>query len=369
MKLTFTLFLSIGVSLAQADDLSIIETLAIDNRINIFNGTSTDVDLGTITSGGGPFTVFAPTDDAFFLLDLGVVTCLLAPPAAGGTAGALETMLNYHVASGKVTSDMLSNDQKVETLEGSEVTVTISGDRVMINQAKVTTADVIASNGVIHVIDQVLLPSDNAVIADIIERCPRSRILGTARRLKLFTLVDTLKEADLVDDPLAGLVGTLSGDGPFTVFAPTDDAFAMVDQGVLGCLREPDNKQELTDVLLYHVASGKVTSDMLSNDQKVDTLEGNDATVTISGDGVKINEATVTNANVLSANGVIHVIDQVLIPTDNAGITALIDRCALQNTLSPTHYPSSSPSKSPKNQKKSSKANKALKTKVTKIPK
>jgi len=267
-------------------------------------------------SGPGPFTVFAPTDDAFEMVNPGVLECLLA----SDNTQVLTDVLLYHVASGKVTSDMLSNNQKVSTVEGTEVTVTISGGAVKINEATVTTADVAAFNGVVHVIDQVLIPSDNARLSILIDRCASSDIPSLAVANKLTTLVAALSVADLVD--------TLSGPGPFTVFAPTDDAFEMVNPGVLECLLASDNTQVLTDVLLYHVASGKVTSDMLSNNQKVSTVEGSEVTVTISGDVVKMNEATVLAADVIASNGVVHVIDQVLLPQDNKGLNALVEKCA-----------------------------------------
>jgi len=141
----------------------------------------------------------------------------------------------------------------------------------------------------------------------------------TATTNGLTTLVTALKAANLAT--------TLSGDGPFTVFAPTNDAFAMVDEGVLECLLDADNKAVLSDVLLYHVASGKVTSDMLSNNQEVESLQGSDATVTISSGVVKINGATVTAADVSATNGVVHVIDQVLLPTNNDDLDKLVKKC------------------------------------------
>mmetsp|Transcript_21125 Transcript_21125/g.25114 ORF Transcript_21125/g.25114 Transcript_21125/m.25114 type:complete len:194 (-) Transcript_21125:275-856(-) len=133
------------------------------------------------------------------------------------------------------------------------------------------------------------------------------------------TLVTLLAKAELVE--------ILSGTGPFTVFAPTDDAFAMLDAEVVKCLKKDKYKAELTAVLKYHVANGKVESSTLKNDQKVETLEGSEATVTIAGDTVKINDATVEIPDVSATNGIIHAIDGVLIPTGNAGVKALIAEC------------------------------------------
>merc|ERR1711956_109950 len=133
------------------------------------------------------------------------------------------------------------------------------------------------------------------------------------------TLVTLLGKAELVE--------ILSGTGPFTVFAPTDAAFGKLDAEVVKCLQKDKYKAELTAVLTYHVANGKVESSALTNDQKVETLEGSKVTVTIADGTVKINDATVKTADVAATNGIIHAIDGVLIPTGNADVKALIAEC------------------------------------------
>jgi uncharacterized surface protein with fasciclin (FAS1) repeats len=112
----------------------------------------------------------------------------------------------------------------------------------------------------------------------------------------------------------AGLVETLSGDGPFTVFAPTNDAFDALPDGVLDALLLPENEEVLTSILTYHVVEGEVTSDQIS-DGDVATVEGQSVTISTE-NGVMVNEATVVTADVEASNGVIHVIDAVLIPPD-----------------------------------------------------
>ncbi|OEU08038.1 beta-Ig-H3/fasciclin, partial [Fragilariopsis cylindrus CCMP1102] len=120
------------------------------------------------------------------------------------------------------------------------------------------------------------------------------------------TLVAALSAADLVD--------VLSGDeGPFTVFAPTDDAFAALPDGLVTCLLEPDNKDALTSILTYHVVSGEILSKDLVDGAAVETLQGEDVTVDLT-DGVKINESIVITPDILTSNGVIHAIDAVLVP-------------------------------------------------------
>ena len=122
----------------------------------------------------------------------------------------------------------------------------------------------------------------------------------------LSTLVAAVKAGDLV--------GTLKGDGPFTVFAPTNDAFAALPDGTLEYLLKPENKDKLVEILTYHVVAGEVMSSDLSDGMKAKTVEGSNITVHMNGQGVKINEANVSAADIKASNGVVHVIDQVILP-------------------------------------------------------
>jgi uncharacterized surface protein with fasciclin (FAS1) repeats len=240
-------------------------------------------------SGVGPFTVFAPTDAAFNLLPAGTIDALLADPA-----GLLTEILFYHVVSGTALSTDLSDQQEIVTLNGLPVTVTINGSGVFINDAQVIIADIIADNGVVHVIDAVLIPTETTptTVFDIIANSE----------------VHTTLEAGLI---AAGLDQDLTLGGPFTVFAPTDAAFAALPAGVLDALLA-DPSGELTSILLYHVLSGTVLSTDLSDGQTATTLLGEDITVTINGDGVFINDAQVIIADLVADNGVVHVIDAIL---------------------------------------------------------
>ena len=111
-----------------------------------------------------------------------------------------------------------------------------------------------------------------------------------------------------------GLVDVLKGDGPFTVFAPTDEAFAALPKGTLEMLLKPENKDKLVAILTYHVVSGKVMSSDLSNGQQAGTVQGQKVSVSINGSTVKINDAKVIAADVKAKNGVVHVIDKVILP-------------------------------------------------------
>ena len=243
---------------------------------------------GTL-SGDGPFTVFAPTDDAFAGLPAGTIEAVLADPAL------LTAILTYHVVGSTALSTDLMDGMAVTTLNGADVTVTINMDGVFINDAQVTMADIVADNGVVHVIDAVLLPPPppSNTVVDIIVNSENHNTLETAV-------------------VAAGLVETLSGDGPFTVFAPTDDAFAGLPEGTLDAVLADIDL--LTAILTYHVAGTTALSTDLMDGMAVTTLNGADVTVTINADGVFINDAQVTVADIIADNGVVHVIDAVLLP-------------------------------------------------------
>jgi uncharacterized surface protein with fasciclin (FAS1) repeats len=217
---------------------------------------------------------------------------------------ALTNILTYHVVGAKAMSSGLTNGQKIVTVQGKEVTVTINEDGVFINDAKVTVADIEADNGVVHVIDAVLLPPAlPATVVDIVVNSENHNTL----------------EAAVV---AAGLVETLQGDGPFTVFAPTDAAFAALPAGTVEALLA--DIPALTNILTYHVVGAKAMSSGLTNGQKIVTVQGKEVTVTINEDGVFINNAKVTVADIEAENGVVHVIDAVLLPTTNISVVETV---------------------------------------------
>ena len=244
-------------------------------------------------NGDGPFTVFAPTDAAVVALTevLGITAeQLLALPNLG-------EILQYHVVAASAFSTDLSDGQMIGTLQGSDVTVTINMDGVFINEAMVTVADIAADNGVVHVIDAVLLPPapvSNTVV-DVIVNSEDHTVLEAA-----------VLAADLA--------GALSAEGPFTVFAPTDAAFTALLEALEISAEELLAFDGLTDVLLYHVVGAQALAADLSDGQEITTLLDQDVTITINGMGVFVNEAMVTVADIMADNGVVHVIDAVLLP-------------------------------------------------------
>ena len=262
---------------------------------NVLEAAVLQADLAGALSGEGPFTVFAPTDDAFLALAgaLGATAeDLLALPE-------LADILLYHVVGGTALSTDLSDGQIITTLNGADVAVTINDEGIFINNAQVTVADIVAGNGVVHVLDGVLLPTDapepTNTVVDIVVNSPMHNVLEAA-----------VLQADLAD--------ALNGEGPFTVFAPTDDAFLAL-AGALGATAEDLLAlPELADILLYHVVGGTALSSDLADGQTIATLNGAEVTVTINESGIFVNDAQVTVADLVADNGVVHVIDAVLIP-------------------------------------------------------
>ena len=279
-------------SCAAPTPKTVVEVVVDSENHNTLETAVVAAELVETLSGEGPFTVFAPTDDAFGALSSGTLDALLEDPS-----GDLTQILLYHVVSAKALAADLEDGQKLTTVGGGELTVSIKDGEVFINDAKVSTADIAASNGVVHVLDAVLLPPAAAnTVVDVVVNSENHNTL----------------EAAVV---AAGLVETLSGEGPFTVFAPTDAAFAALPEGTVETLLE-DPTGDLTDILLYHVVGAKALSTDLSPDQSITTVNGADVTVTINDEGVFINEAKVTVADLEADNGVVHVIDAVLLPKE-----------------------------------------------------
>ncbi|DAC45727.1 MAG TPA: fasciclin domain-containing protein [Candidatus Poseidoniales archaeon] len=243
--------------------------------------------------GDGPFTVFAPTDEAFAAAGIDL--------SAFDTAEENETLsdiLLYHVLSGAVPSSDVTDGLTVAMVNGDNASFTVTADGVTIEGANVTTADVETTNGVIHVIDKVLMPPADPVVVPDIPSIAASTGVHDA-------LVAALTKADLV--------ATLQGEGPFTVFAPTDQAFT--DAGIdLDAFTTEEEIAVLADILLYHVLSGAVPSSDVTDGLTVAMVNGDNASFTVTADGVTIEGASVTTADVTASNGVIHVIDKVLMP-------------------------------------------------------
>ena len=247
-------------------------------------------DLVTALQADGPFTVFAPTDAAFAAAGID-----LASFDTDEENATLVDILTYHVYSGSVESSAVTDGLTVTMLNGDEATFTVADGAVSIGDATVTLADVPASNGVIHVIDKVLMPP-----ADVLDIPATAASTGAHD-----SLVAALTQANLVS--------ALQADGPFTVFAPTDAAFAAA--GIdLASFDTDEENATLVDILTYHVYSGSVESSAVTDGLTVTMLNGDEATFTVADGAVSIGDATVTQPDVIASNGIIHVIDKVLMP-------------------------------------------------------
>ena len=261
----------------DAGEKTLVDVALADGRFTTLAKALTDTGLVPTLKGAGPFTVFAPTDAAFQALPPGTLAAL--------TSDQLKTILTYHVIGKDLPASKLTAGP-VTTVAKFSAFVSLAGSTVKVNDATVTTADVSASNGVIHVIDKVLLPPNLVQAAQFAGSF--SSLVGAVTK--------------------AGLADTLSAAGAnLTVFAPTDSAFAALPAGTVAGL----STTQLGDLLKYHVVAGQKLSTDLTAGSVPTLLTGKNVTVSLTG-GVKINDATVVIADVLTTNGVIHAIDKVL---------------------------------------------------------
>ena len=240
--------------------------------------------------GAGPFTVFAPTDEAFAKLPKGTVESLLKPE----NRDTLVAILTYHVVPGNVKAADVVKLTNATTVNGQRVDIAVVGETVKIDGATVIGADVVATNGTIHVIDTVIMPVTDTI----------PEVAGSAGQFG--TLLKAVQAA--------GLAETLSGPGPFTVFAPTDAAFAKLGPNAIADLLKPENKEKLAGILAYHVVPGRVFADQVVGLKSATTVGGGTVTIKVVDGKVMIDEATVVKTDIEASNGVIHVIDTVITP-------------------------------------------------------
>ena len=281
---------SLGSMPSAGRAANLVELAAGDPQFSTLVTAVQAAGLVETLAGPGPFTVFAPNNDAFAKLPPGTLNSLLQD------TNALRRVLLYHVVPGALGStDLVAGP--LATAQGAAATISLTGG-VKIDSATVIAADVAADNGVIHVIDSVILPPPT--ITEVAVGNPDFSTLVTALQV-------------------AGLVDLLKTTGPFTVFAPNNAAFAKVPPATLNALLADPAK--LRQVLLYHVVPGRIRSTDLTAG-KVITAQGSAATIGLTG-GVTINDATVIAANVEASNGVIHVLDSVILPPPSLVETAL----------------------------------------------
>jgi uncharacterized surface protein with fasciclin (FAS1) repeats len=274
----------------RAGEKDIVDTALAAGSFKTLAAALRAADLVDALKGKGPFTVFAPTDAAFAALPKGTLENLLDPK----NKATLQAILTYHVVPGSVAAADVVKLHAATTLNGQRIDVTSSDQGVLVDGAKVVQTDIRCANGIIHVIDAVILPSSKDLVATAVE----------AGKFK--TLAAALQAA--------GLVEALQGKGPFTVFAPTDEAFAKLPAGTVEGLLRPENKERLAAILKFHVVQGRVFSEAAAKGASVETLQGGKLNTRSDERGVLVNGARILSTDIDAANGVIHVIDTVLLP-------------------------------------------------------
>jgi uncharacterized surface protein with fasciclin (FAS1) repeats len=240
--------------------------------------------------GPGPFTVFAPSDEAFAKLPKGTVESLLKPE----NKAKLVDLLTYHVVGGRVLADAVVKLPGAQALNGQRLTVDVDEGGVRIAGVKLVATDIACSNGVIHVLDAVLMPATKNLVE-------LAQGAGTFQTL-------------LAAAQAAGLAETLATGGPFTLLAPNDEAFAKLPKGTLESLLEPANKAKLAGILKAHVIQGRVFSDQVAGLSKAATLGGAELAIQAGEGALRIGGARVLKADLQARNGVVHVIDTVIVP-------------------------------------------------------
>lgn len=238
----------------------------------------------------GPFTVFAPSDEAFAKIPAETLEALLLEE----NRDKLTSILTYHVVPGRVSAAQVVKLSNATTANGQRVDIKVKSETVYIDGAKVVSADIECSNGIIHVIDRVIMPESKNIVET------------AAAAGKFNTLIKAAKAADLA--------GVLTSPGPFTVFAPTDDAFAALPQEVLAALLTEEKKSDLASILKFHVVPGRVYADQVTKSKTLKTAQGSSFKIELKDGKAYVGGAQILMTDIETSNGVIHVIDRVILP-------------------------------------------------------
>ena len=268
---------------------SLVDVAAADGRFTTLLAAVEAAGLAGLVSTS-ELTVFAPTDDAFAALPEGALDGLLAD------TDALTGVLAQHVLNGTVlSSDIAAGESLVTTFAGTKVLVVNTDGAITVGGSTVTEADITADNGVIHVLDAVILPGSTIV-----------DVAANAEGDVFSTLTGALTAASLAS--------TLAGEGPFTVFAPTNDAFAALPEGALDALVA--DLDQLSTVLLYHVIPNAniASADIAAGETTIETAAGIEITIVNADGAITVGGATVVTPDIAASNGVIHVVGGVLLP-------------------------------------------------------
>jgi uncharacterized surface protein with fasciclin (FAS1) repeats len=269
----------------------IVDTAVEAGQFNTLVAAVKAAGLVDVLKSDGPFTVFAPTDEAFAKLPKGTLESLLKPE----NKDKLAAILTYHVAPGKLTASEVTRATGAVSANGQWLEFKSSNGKVMVDAATVVTADIQCANGVIHVIDSVVLPEGLNIV----------QVADNAKSFKTLLTAATK----------AGLADVLQSGGPFTVFAPTDEAFAKLPAGTLENLLKPENKEQLAKIIKYHVLSGRVYSPAAMKAKDAGTLAGQNVRFSHKDNSLFVDSARIVATDIDASNGVIHVIDAVILPS------------------------------------------------------
>jgi transforming growth factor-beta-induced protein len=271
---------------------NIVETAVASGSFNTLVAAVKAADLVDTLSGTGPFTVFAPTDEAFGKLPAGTVESLLKPE----NKDQLVSILTYHVVPGRVPASAVVGLDGAKSVNGQRLNIASGEAGVTVDSSNVVSTDIQCSNGIVHIIDTVLMPEAKTIPEVASDAGTFGTLLAAANA--------------------AGLVPTLQGDGPLTVFAPTDEAFSALPKGTVASLLQPANQSKLAEILKYHVVAGRVYSEEAMTLSSAPTVAGPSIAITATEGGANINNARLLQTDIDASNGVIHVIDRVLLPSD-----------------------------------------------------
>lgn len=297
---------------ASSPENSIAYLAATNPDFSILADVINATGQGNLLAQGFPFTVFAPTNAAFEAVLTEMGTNLDA--ALLNNAEMLTEVLRYHVLEDQIASADVTDGAIVETLQGDLMTFSVADGVVMVNGvATVTTADVEANNGVVHIIDTVLTPPSVALAN------ARTEQLAALQEGSIVSLAVADEQFSILVDVivLTNSTALLDQGFPFTVFAPTNDAFeALFDALGVSQAEAYLNTDLLKTVLRYHVLEDAVMAGDIEDGMEAESLQGGILTFSVDGDVVMVNDATVVAADIEATNGVVHVIDTVLVPAE-----------------------------------------------------
>jgi len=286
---------------------NIVQIAASNPDFSTLVAAVTTAELGDVLSGDGPFTVFAPTNAAFNKLGADTVQSLLTEE----NRGTLTDILTFHVVQGELSFTDIVGSTKLTTVQGQRINVGSNGEAFTVNGAVVVARDIRATNGVIHVIDTVITPESKNIAEVATEAGGFDTLLAAAKA--------------------AGLVPALTGEGPLTVLAPTDEAFAKLGQDTINDLLKPENKEKLANILKHHVIPGRVFGYQALAARNAATILGSRVSFNRVSGAVRVGDANILATDIDASNGVIHVIDSVLMPPQpylsfhDKGVTSTIE--------------------------------------------